>query len=167
MSNLPRWEDVKDHPEDRMLYHKVNHDELLADLETLTRQMLKDAETEQQKMVVRLVRLVADGMVKCFEQMYYDVQQGCPGWKPAQWVRANGSYTELSIAELGIIGEALSYARSQVTDSYIPIFGGINGDSGESYTSDEVVQAQENIDGILNAIEVIISNDEGMIVVNG
>lgn len=170
---LPKWSDVKDHPEDRMLYHKANYDELVESLDTLSKLMLKDAETEQQKTVIRLVRLVADSMVKCFEQMYYDVQSGCPGWKCAQWVRSDTVHTELGITELVAICEALSYVRMQITNSHIPVFAdiadhlGSNSKGNEAYTVKQVEQAQELVDGILNTIQKVIDFSAGTIVVNG
>lgn len=167
MSKLPRWEDVKDHPEDRMLYHKANHDELLADLETLTQQMLSTAETEQQKMAVRLVRLVADGMVKCFEQMYYDVQQGFRHWQPAKWMTTDEVTVELSLADLNCVVEALKHAKQVAEDIMVPVFGGINGDSGEEYTPEEVDQAVEIADDISREINKIINKDKGTIIING
>jgi len=71
-----------DHPEDRLHYHKAHFNYGLDALEAYTKDMLKEAATRQD---AEMIRLVADSMVKCFNQLYCDVNQGFPGYGPAEW----------------------------------------------------------------------------------
>ena len=74
---------------------------------------------------------------------------------------------ELSLAELGCIKDALRYAQTQMADSFIPVFGSINGDSGESYTDDEVEQAYTIAEDLCESINSILNHDEGVIIIRG
>ena len=154
---MPSWKDVKDHGEDRMSYHRAHFNVLLEAVEDLTRELKAMPEITSK---VNILRLCLDGMVKCFEQAYYDVMND-----DRFWIAKTGATMPLSIAELTCIQDALAYANEQITNSRVPVLGAINGDSGEEYDDDEVAEAQQTISNITESIVGVIAMDGGTIVV--
>lgn len=85
---LPYWQDVKGDADKRLQYHKAHFDKALECLEDLTRCMLEEYKDDRVKSLeVHMVRQMADSMVKCFEQLYCDANQGFPGHKHAIWFK--------------------------------------------------------------------------------
>ena len=85
---MPYWPDVKDDAEKRLQYHKAHFDKALECLEDLTRVMLEEnKENRARSIEITVIRQMADSMVKCFEQLYCDVNQGFPNHKHAVWFK--------------------------------------------------------------------------------
>ena len=63
-----------------------------------------------------------------------------------------------------MIGESLSYAREQITSSYIPVFSYFS--CSDSYSDEEVLKATRCIDDMLNKIQSILASDLGVIITN-
>lgn len=168
MSKLPRWEDVKDHPEDRVGYHKTNFDELVTSVDILTKEMLAKATTALEKITVEVLRLNLDGMVKCFEMLYYDVAHGCPNWHPAQWVHKDTLGINLSLAELGCIRDALVYSKAQIHDSSIVVFEGMathNEDGSLDYDDAGYRCALEIVTELITTVDSLLAHDGGIVTI--
>ena len=160
MSNvIPNWSDVKDSGEDRMNYHKVNFDVCLEGVESLTRELR--TRTVHKVYEIDILRMALDSMVKCFNQMHYDVMHDDRFWIPK-----TGASISLSVAELTMIIEAIDYANVQIHDSHIPVYGGMNGSSCESYTNEEVNTALDITNDIKRKLASVVAVDGGTIVVD-
>jgi hypothetical protein len=83
--NLPDWTECKNDPSKRISYHYEWFQSALAMLEDYTRDMKGESNSRQRRQDANLIRLVADGMVKCFDQLYCDIHQGFPGYR-AVWL---------------------------------------------------------------------------------
>lgn len=174
------WTFVKHNPELRLQYHHDNFYELLESVEEITKSMVTKAVSIEDKTVAQTLRVVLDGMVKCFSQLYCDVNQGFPGYKRAVWNKTddNTVKVELSLAEITMIEEALDYAYTQVHDSFIPVFDAFShsvqysDDEGRIIAYNECCEAEE-LDGVDDAIAHMKStlrslypHDGGIIEVN-
>ena len=155
--SITNWSDVKHDPALRLVYHKENFDELLVGVEEITREM----ERARVKGAVPL-RVLLDGMVKCFDQFYCDVNQGFPGYKHATWEPTDSTDVAITQDELSMLYEALEYAKCQIVDSYIPVFDKYKED-GE-YTSASVTRAEFEATKLMDKIELISCNDAGSLV---
>lgn len=177
---MTNWSDVKHDPMLRLQYHHDNFYELLESVEDITKSMVKEAKNVEDKTMAQVLRNVLDGMVKCFSQMYCDVNQGFPGYKHAVWNKTadNTVKVALSLAEITMIEEALDYAYEQVHDSFIPVFDAFShsvqysDDEGRIIAYNECCEAEE-LDGVDDAIASIKStlrllypHDGGIIEVN-
>ena len=170
------WSDVKNDPTLRIVYHNDNFQELVKSADELSKELLN-----VDKPTAQALRLVLDGMVKCFDQFYYDVNSGFPGYRPAIWKKINSDTVkaELSLAEITMIEEALDYAYEQVHDSFIPVFDAFS-HTERVYVPEEDTMVEyraelteEEIDGVDDAIADIKANlallyphDGGIIEVN-
>lgn len=83
--NFLEWSEHKALPDKRLHYHKTYFETGLEALEQYTKEM-QESKDKQRRQDANIIRLVLDSMVKCFEQMYCDVNQGFPGYKPAIWL---------------------------------------------------------------------------------
>lgn len=140
--------------------------------------MVTEADNVEDKMVAQTLRVVLDGMVKCFSQLYCDVNQGFPGYKHATWQKTDKVKVELSLAEITMIQEALDYALEQVQDSCIPVFGAfshrelVHDGITESYTAytecsdEEVAGAEDAIASIKSTLSLLFPHDGGIIEIN-
>lgn len=81
---LPAWSCVKNSPDMRLEYHKLGFDIALESMEEYTRELLKEP-NNLNSLSIQIIRLIADSMVKSFNQLYYDVAQGFPGYSAAEW----------------------------------------------------------------------------------
>lgn len=87
-NKIPYWPDVKDDPEMRLEYHNAGFQIALEALEEITKAMLvKHDGNHYITGQVGWIRQMADSMVKCFNQLYYDVNQGFPGHTHAIWFK--------------------------------------------------------------------------------
>lgn len=155
------WSDVKHDPTLRTVYHNDNFQELVNSAEELSRSILTKATSIEDKAVANTLRLVLDGMVKCFDQFYYDVNSGFPGYKPAIWESVTSVNMKVTQAELYMLCEALEYAKEQVSSSHIPVF--------EVYTNNDAVNIEEAciaVDTLVDKIMIISQNDEGSLILS-
>lgn len=173
-----KWSDVKNDPTQRIVYHNDNFQELVESAEELSKSILSKANSIEDKAAALALRLVLDGMVKCFDQFYYDVNSGFADYKPAVFNRKDETKVELSLAELTMIEEALDYSLEQVDDSLIPVFGSFShttqytDDEGRvfEYTAEcdeeEVAGIKDAIASIKSSISQLYVKDGGIIEIN-
>ena len=177
---INNWSDVKHDPDMRVAYHYNNFQELVDSAEEISRDILNNASTVEDKAKAQVMRLILDGMVKCFDQFYCDVNQGFPGYKHAVWNKTddNNVKVELSLAEITMIEEALDYAYEQVHNSFVPVFDAFShsvqysDDEGRVYAYNECCEAEE-LDGVDDAIahmkstlRLLYPHDGGIIEIN-
>lgn len=173
-----KWSDVKNDPTQRIVYHNDNFQELVEQVDSLTKTMLSNATYGKDKFTVQVLRTLLDGMVKCFDQFYYDVNSGFADYKPAKFQKKDVVKVELSLAEITMIEEALDYAYEQVHDSFIPVFDAFShsvqysDDEGRIIAYNECCEAEE-LDGVDDAIahmkstlRLLYPHDGGIIEVN-
>lgn len=173
------WTDVKNDPVQRIVYHNDNFQELTKNVDDITKSMLSNADSISDKTTVQILRMLLDGMVKCFDQFYYDVNSGFPGYKPAVWQKTdtNTVKAKLSLAQLTMIEEALDYATEQVNASLIPVFDSFANTCTYTY-DDGTVETWQDYDGeavaaVIDEVAMIKANlsllyphDGGIIEIN-
>ena len=118
MTKLPDWSSVKHDPDARIEYHKQGFDMSLEQLENLTREMQKDA-SKCTTNAVALIRLIADSMVKSFNQLYYDVYQGFPGYD-LMWIKRGEKVLRLTTEEHTTISNMVDFSTWHAADSMWP-----------------------------------------------
>ena len=161
---INNWSDVKHDPDMRVAYHYNNFQELVDSAEEISRDILNNASTVEDKAKAQVMRLILDGMVKCFDQFYCDVNQGFPGYSHATWQPADAETIKITQNELSMMYDALEYAKGQIVDSYIPVFD-IYKEDGE-YDSEAVTKASAEATKLMDKIETLSCNDAGSLVLS-
>ena len=155
---LPAWSDVKNSPDMRLEYHKLSFDIALESMEEYTRELLKEP-NNLSSLSIQIIRLIADSMVKSFNQLYYDVAQGFPGYSAAEWQSTDTKQVEISCYELSLILDALLLVTHIISSSNgdVVVYGQIN-DPAEQFTMHAFMQA------VTNKIEAAIQKTDSIVI---
>lgn len=155
---LPSWSCVKNSPDMRLEYHRLGFDIALESMEEYTHELLKEPDNLS-SLSIQIIRLIADSMVKSFNQLYYDVAQGFPGYSAAEWQSTNTKQVEISCCELSLILDALLYANNQISSSNgdVAVYGQIN-DPAEQLTMRAVMQS------VTNKLEIAIQKTDSIVI---